>query len=93
MCECVDGGAIKVEAVGTADMVAHCLTQRLPTEAFNKIREALGLTDGEAGAARVGVLAPGPDGGRTQGRAGTPGPPPAAPDLDASTPTTTAAPA
>ena len=37
------------------------------------------------------VLAPGPDGGRTTGRAGTPGPPPAAPDAGASTSTTTAA--
>ena len=89
--ECVDGGAIKVVAVGTADMVADCLTKPLPTEAFNKCRAALGLTDGEAGTARVGVLAPEPDGGRTQSRAGTPGPPPAAPDVGASTPTTTAA--
>ena len=75
--ECVDGGALEVEVVGTADMVADCLTKPLPTAAFNKCRAALGMTDGEAGTARVGVLAPGPR--------------PATPDVAASMPATTAA--
>ena len=56
--ECVETAAISVTQVGTADMVADCLTKALPTDAFNKCRAALGLTDGEADAARVGVLAP-----------------------------------
>ena len=56
--ECVETAAISVTQVGTADMVSDCLTKALPTDAFNKCRAALGLTDGEADAARVGVLAP-----------------------------------
>jgi len=32
--KCVDGGAHEVEAVGTADMVADCLTKSMPTAAF-----------------------------------------------------------
>ena len=51
--ECADGGAIEVEAVGTADMVADCLTKPLPTEAFHKFRAALGMTDMDFGTARV----------------------------------------
>jgi len=89
--ECVDGGALEVEAVGTADMVADCLTKYLPTAAFKKCRTALGMTDGEAGTALVRVLAPPPDGGRTQGGDGAPGPRPATPDVGASMPATTAA--
>jgi len=56
--ECVETAAISVTQVRTADMVADCLTKALPTDAFNKCQAALGLTDGEADAARVGVLAP-----------------------------------
>ena len=51
---------------------------------------AAGGGDGDGVRGR-GLLAPGPDGGRTKGRSGTPGPPPAAPDVGAFTPTTTAA--
>jgi len=56
--QCVDTAAILVTQVGTADIVADCLTKTLPTDDFNKCRAALGLTDREAEAARVGVLAP-----------------------------------
>jgi len=89
--KCVDGRGLEVEAVETADMVADCLTKPLPTAALNKCRATLGMTDGETGPARVGLLAPGPDSGRTQGGDGGPGPRPATPDVGASTPATTAA--
>jgi len=64
--ECVDVGGILVEAFGTEVMVAEYLTTSLPEMALNECRAALGLTYGEAGTAQVGVLAPGPHGGRTR---------------------------
>lgn len=86
--ECVAAGSIKVEAVGTADMVADCLTQALPTEAFNKYRAAMGLTDGDAGTARVGALAGELTGGRKHSMEEAPGTRTAAPDMAPATPAT-----
>jgi len=89
--KCVDGGAIEVEAVGTEDMVADCQTTPLSTKALDKCRAALGLTNGEASTAWVGVWAPSPKGGRTQCGDGAAGPQPTKAGVGASTPATTAA--
>jgi len=78
LCRAGSSGAVRVSSAGTSflTMVADCLTKALPTDAFNKCQAALGFTDGEADAARVGVLAPvhkadrAPDAGLSEGQSG-----------------------
>ena len=74
--KCVEAAAMSVTKVRPGEMVADCLTNALRTDASKTCRAALGLTDGVAHAARVGVLAPvhkadrAPDAGLSEGQSG-----------------------